>query len=303
MFRQHIFHRIGLQKIVSSKYFFSNDINTNNLRQIFGVSTSRFGRIEEKALKIKIKETSQIGDIIDNIFMPEDINGRLKEMYLPDFDNTKILTYSSDKYPNLSSYQSKFLFKLRLLMLNNLPETELPNCERFIDDFAAYLYDIVGFDDGKDLIMQPCNLRLKICDEEFAAHADKEGRRGAEITWVLCEDKHRKSSTYKKGDIQLASCMIAAFQENYNLLDTIYPQKIIGMKIIADRFYFYSMNISETYLNDLYSKLPEDNVELIKYSSDGLSIADPKQRQEIFKYLTAMKEYALNLEPKKIKNL
>ncbi len=42
--------------------------------------------------------------------------------------------------------------------------------------------------------------------------ADKEGRRGLELTWIIQEDKHKKSSTYRHGDLQLACAMIAATQ-------------------------------------------------------------------------------------------
>ena len=89
------------------------------------------------------------------------------------------------------------------------------------------------FEDGTELILMPCLLRLTIGEESFAAHAlrqfsknaalenvseSKEGRRETEIVWcevtgkhrvdrVLDEDKHKYSDTWcpsdKRGDIQL----------------------------------------------------------------------------------------------------
>jgi hypothetical protein len=99
---------------------------------------------------------------------------------------------------------------------------------------VTFLCERANLDDGLDLTMRPCNLHLLLGPEKFAAIADKEGRRGTELTWLLQEDKHRKSSTYKHGDLQLACAMIAASQQNYNMLEEIYPSKILGMKFVAN---------------------------------------------------------------------
>ncbi len=56
----------------------------------------------------------------------------------------------------------------------------------------------------------PCILRLQLGLENFAAYANKEGRRETEITWVIDEDKHRFDRRWKRGDVQLIANMIAA---------------------------------------------------------------------------------------------
>ena len=55
-----------------------------------------------------------------------------------------------------------------------------------------------------------------IGSNSYAAFADREGRRGTEIIWILDEDKHKFDSKYfattkyLRGDIQLIANMIAA---------------------------------------------------------------------------------------------
>ena len=69
--------------------------------------------------------------------------------------------------------------------------------------------------DKAELTVRPYNLRLRISDQSFSASEDKEGGKGIELAWLIQEDKHRKSTTYKHGDLQPACSMIAAFQQNY----------------------------------------------------------------------------------------
>lgn len=219
---------------------------------------------------------------------------------MPNFDSAKIMALNPENYRNeLSRDQIKFLYKLKLVLLNNDSDLESKRCERFIDDFVHYLYDKAGMDDGIDLIMRPCNLYLNIGNESFAAIADMEGRRGAEITWILCEDKHLKTSTYKHGDIQLASGLIAAFQLNYNFLEEIYPERIIGIKVVASSFYFYSMQMNTSYINQLFEGLPNTDIQVLKYPKDGMRIDDPIARKEIFICLSIIRKHALALENRK----
>ncbi len=92
---------------------------------------------------------------------------------------------------------------------------------------AIELMKAVKYDDGQNLTMRPCSLRLSVGDRSFAAEADREGRRGLDIIWIMQENKHIDDTRYSEGDVQLVSCMIAAaYQANYRD-----PGKMIGIKI------------------------------------------------------------------------
>lgn len=202
------------------------------------------------------------------------------------------------EHSHLEVPQKRFLNKLRLVLLNNDYASEESNFEKFIDNMMLFVYDHMGFDDGKRLIMRPCNLKLHIGDNSYAAHTDLEGRIGNEVIWVLCEDKHIESKSYKKGELQLICSMIAAYQYNYNsFYGTVHPQKILGTRVVADRFHFYCIEAPSDYIDSLFDGLPDVKLYVTKFpsSNEGLSIANPDSRKNILRYLHLIRNYALSL--------
>lgn len=267
-------------------------------------SASQFASREEIALRITVEETDSITNIIPTIQYPytrDDIISELRQFLLPDFNKIEIMTFSPNKpaSANLSKSQKMFLNKLRYLVINNDIGNVDPSFEKYIDEFVSFLYYQGGFDDGENLTMKPCNLRMEISNESFATYADREGRRGTEIVWILCEDKHRSSRRYKKGETQMIACMIAAMQWNRAILNEMYPKYIIGIRVIGDQFCFYSSEITKDYLDDLYSGLPKHDLKVLKYpSKEGLSISKEDERAEILLNLSLLRKYAMELTPK-----
>lgn len=275
-----------------------------------GNSTSCFGKKAECFMNIHIHETDSFDDIINNgtadkdkiTYEEADINPELKDLFLHDFDRDAIRIYKPQNHKDLPKHAQTFLYKLSTVVNNNHVPIEPVHVEDYIHDLMDNVLREAKFEDGTELILMPCVLKLVIGEENFAAHADKEGRRGTEIIWVLDEDKHRYDKRWKKGDIQLIANMIAAAQTNRSLLEQLYPAKMLGIKFDADRLYFYSACITEEYLNEL-SELPANKrceVELVvnKFpKSKELSLSFYEDRKEIFMYLSAFRKYALGLEP------
>ncbi|CAG8474699.1 30861_t:CDS:2 [Racocetra persica] len=142
-------------------------------------------------------------------------------------------------------------------------------------------------------------LELEINENEFEVYADREGKRGAEIVWVLCEDKHKGAIKYKKWEAHLVACMIAAAQWNYSMLDEVYPEKIVGIRVIGDKFCFYSANTDQSYLEDLLCGLPRNDLHVHKYPKGyGFCISNANERLEVLACLSDLKSYALSLSPK-----
>ncbi|KAK9659905.1 hypothetical protein K7432_018304, partial [Basidiobolus ranarum] len=199
----------------------------------FGNSASQFSLKEELALRINISDVDCIKDIIGTT---DDVidDTSFAKFYLPGFNKGEIMTFVPTKHPELFSSQKKFLNKLRIVMVNNDITSVGINFEKYIDEFVSFLYSEMEFDDGEELTMQPCHLRMEIGETTFAAYADREGRRGTEIVWILNEDKHRGSTRYKKGEVQMVACMIAAMQWNYSISEDACPKKIIGIRVIGD---------------------------------------------------------------------
>ena len=211
----------------------------------------------------------------------------MEELLLENFDETKIKSYTPTKEDGLTTNQRRFLLKLKLVLINNDSETS----RRFIDDMVTFLCERANLDDGLDLTIRPCNLHLLLGPEKFAVTADKEGRRGTELTWLLQDNS-------KHNDLQLECAMIAASQQNYNMLEEIYPSKILGMKFVANVVYFCSMIPEQDYIEELIDGIPIENSTSV-HKFDGLSLTDPDQRKLVFKYMTALYSWAMSLEPRK----
>ncbi len=203
--------------------------------------------------------------------------------------------YKPIAHKSLPKHAQTFLYKLSLVVNNNYAPVEPKHVEDFIHDLMDNVLKAAGFEDGTDLILMPCTLRLQVGTKSLAAYADREGRRGTEIIWILDEDKHR----WKKGDIQLIANMIAAAQANDLAMNKVYPTNMLGIKFDADCIYFYSACVTKEYLDDLANEGIPNSALVVKKFPEGreLSLSVPRDRIEIFTYLSALKKYAMNLEP------
>lgn len=261
----------------------------------FRNSTSRFRQGEHNALRIHIQNAGTPDQILANANTPT--SAGLQPLELPGFSEGTIFTYEPHPNDGLSVVQRKFLTKLRLVLINNIPELAASNCEEYTRDLMSHICECAGLDDGMDLILLPCNLRLEIGEGSFAVQADKEGRRGRELVCIIQEEKHRGTSTYLHGDLQIACAMIAAAQHNYRLFNTVYPPKILGVKIVADRVYFCAISPSEAYLNSLFRGLPlSQDATMLRFPSNGLSLSNPQERTMFLQYLSSLRSELLSLE-------
>jgi len=135
--------------------------------------------MEERALRIVVKEVSSMRSVIGRD--RQGIAPELAGFILEDFDRDSISNFNPSVHDRLTKNQRKFLVKLREVVVNNnVAGGTKGSFERYIDEFVLFLYDMAGFDDGRDLIMRPCNLVLDLGDDDFAAQADREGTRGTE---------------------------------------------------------------------------------------------------------------------------
>ncbi|KXN73189.1 hypothetical protein CONCODRAFT_3854 [Conidiobolus coronatus NRRL 28638] len=247
----------------------------------FRSSASKFRAEEEASLKIRV-------DDIDNMFvLDQEISN---ELLLQNFGYNEILTFNSRNYPDLSSNQKRFIGKLKRVIINNSAATIEANFEKLIDDMTLVLYENVGLDDGDRLTMGPCNIGLSIGDSVFATHADREGRVDDTIVWLMCEDKHVRSLTYKHGEVQLICSMIGGHQFN---IDKNIP--IYGIRVVADNFWFYRMVRPDRYIEEIYDGIPISEIHVQRYPNGGLKITDASQRRTIIQCLNAMRSDILSL--------
>lgn len=263
----------------------------------FRNSTSLFREKERVALNIQIRDVNTPDMIFNAAHINVSIYDGLQSLELPGFNDGSIFAYEANPNDGLNVVQRKFLTKLRFVLINNHPDSTASKCEEYVRDLAVHLCDCAGLDDGMNLVLLPCNLRLQVGGASFAAIADKEGRRGRELACVIQEEKHRGTSTYLKGDLQIACAMIAATQHNYNLFETIYPQKMLGIKIVADRVYFCAISPSKAYIDNLLDGLRiQHEVTMFKFPADGFSLSNPQERVALLQHMSSLRSELLSLE-------
>lgn len=263
----------------------------------FHSSTSSFRRKEQDALNIIITETGNPADIFEQTLISSTtINENLEHLLLKEYSDKDIISFVASANDGLTSNQRKFLVKLKQVLINNNPDSEAPNCERYIDEMMYFLLDQANLDDGLEITMRPCILKLTISNEQFAANAEREGRVNTKLIFVVQEDKHIKSTTYKHGDLQIACSMLAAVQYNYQQDESLFHNNMYGIKVVADIFYFCVICPSQEYIEALYNGLQDlEKHELViyKFPNKGFKLSNPEDRQHIFKYLTCLRKAAL----------
>lgn len=283
------------RKLVNYKEVLTDPSESDIDEHSYKSSTSKFNYVEEESLRIKIIPCNSFSYIIEREY-GTNVPQCVKDLYLENFSTDEIKVFNHKKHIELSETASSFLIKLKLVVENNTHVNDVPREERFIDDMAIELLKTVKYDDGKNFTMRPCSLKLVVGDKSFAAEADREGRRGTEIIWIMQENKHIDDTRYSEGDIQLVSCMIAAYQTNYRKMKELYPEKMIGIKIKGDEAYLYSLSMTEEYLISLSRGPPHVDIVVNKYPpKKGLCISNPKDRIQLLQHLWIIREDALRL--------
>ena len=159
---------------------------------------------------------------------------------------------------------------------------------------AFELLKACKFDTGKEFALEPSRLYLKVKDCKFGARADWQCGRGLRLVWVLHGSKHIGTSTYKSGDIQLTACMLAAYQWNYNVLKEYYPDTMLGMKIKGDDLEFFRMLVTPSYMQALETKLPKE--ELLVLKTPALKLSNPDDRLQALLHLWSIRNEGLQLK-------
>jgi hypothetical protein len=275
----------------------------------FKVSTSLFGGLEEEALNMCWSDMESFDEVLNYQAYPEEYTHIAKEtevpepmrhLYMEKLSADDIRIFRPSKHPGISKICSSLFSKLRFVLLNNDQSRQVPREEGHIDDLILDLLKTMEFDDGENMMVKCCYLDLVIAGKSFSANADREGRRGMEILWIMQESKHVNDSRFKDGDVQLVSCMLAACQFNHTQFLKIYPRRMFGIKMKGDQMYFYCMIVTEDYMRALRRGLPlteKEEIYIAKYPSErGLRLSNPEERKQAIRYLWSLRCYAMNIE-------
>ncbi|KAJ3267733.1 hypothetical protein HK104_005647, partial [Borealophlyctis nickersoniae] len=236
----------------------------NLLKNLFwsdlGTSTSKFGRVEEEYLRIRIRDTDDITTILPVNFENDEISPKLSGLLFPNIE----FTFLAEPLPGATVAQQKFIRKLAAVLRDNAAKVP-PRDERNINEFVRFLLDEAGFDDAVE--MNPCLLRLQVGDTEFAtkAHRQIDVNFARAPVVIVDEVKHvNDPRSYKKGAIQHAACMIAAAQQTWGDIDYEGVVKMRGLHWVGPYMRIVLCPVPCEYIDQLLSsRPPKKDVEYI----------------------------------------
>ncbi|KXN70124.1 hypothetical protein CONCODRAFT_70918 [Conidiobolus coronatus NRRL 28638] len=241
------------------------------------------------------------------------VDAELSKFIMPDVSFTEVFNFMD--IDGITEQQRRFLRRLHDVLTKK--------GEKFIDDFISTLLTDGGFDDCQNLFCGPGDLQLKVGKRIHTALPDREcriyvGDDLQEVGWTVVENKTDKGFT-KLSELQLAACMIAAMQHNYNLptQTSKSTRDILGILVSKDKFSFYRCTYNEAYIKSLISGYAIETIVIEKlFFSDpkgkkrahlsrtasknlisSLNIVDPVSRNRILEYLSYFKDYAINFDP------
>ena len=181
----------------------------------FKKSTSLFNHIEANDLRMEYCNAT-FHEVIGVQCKYDEPPQAIQDLVINELDYDEIYTYNSNKHKN-TDQQAIFFTKMSLVLHNNATHNKenakIPRIEKYIDDFVIELTKACQLDVNPKLMMHPGVLKLKIGEAAFAANADREGHFNRNLIWVILENKHVLNTCCKGGDVQLASCMLAACQK------------------------------------------------------------------------------------------
>ena len=261
----------------------------------FKPSTSSFDDVEEKHLNIHIRMSS-FEDVIRYHSMPDvkDLPETMQDLILPGMNGRQMELIDLYERTDLNELQTSFIYRMQQVIENNKSNWAVQREERYIDVLIFELLKACKLSDGREFALEPSRLYLQVKNRRFAALADWQCSRGCRLLWVVHKNKHIATSTYKSGDIQLTACMLAAYQQNYNVLEEYYPDTMLGMKVKGDKLEFFRMLVTPSYMQALETKLPKE--ELLVLKTPALKLSNPDDRLQVLLHLWSIRNEGLQLK-------
>jgi hypothetical protein len=246
-----------------------NDIKEHN----FQSSTSNFNSNDMSMLSITVKEIYQLEDFLSYshiaVEMEEretlyDVARRVGEYECRRFDLELERVLENNKQKQVfSTREDYYCFN--------------PN-ESYIDSFADTIFRISSIYDAKRFeLLRPKN-SLYICNKRYGSSVDRELRvLQTGMVFMIEESKHIGTSSYLKGDLQLACNLIVSHQQNKTtssktsgLLKPL--STVFAIKILAAEVFLYFMNYDEEYLEYLEKGQKKKEITMYKFLYNRSSI-------------------------------
>ncbi|KXN65299.1 hypothetical protein CONCODRAFT_13156 [Conidiobolus coronatus NRRL 28638] len=251
------------------------------------------GEITNEQLKVKVLTTEAISFIFPD-FKHSLIAKELEKFILPGISTDDIINKHESQL-KLSYIQSEFIFKLKQLISESKQDKLAKNRKSASNEFIWFLLQNSGLIQENELDIKFNRLTFVYKLNFYDSFADFTAERGNSIVWTLNNPHHSKLP--KKTDSNhAATSMIAAIQINRRCLQKVFPERMIGISVIDDKFTFYSTKIAVNYLDEVFKGNVTQDLNIYQYpSKNGLSICDEKERFEILKILSNLKEYTMSL--------
>jgi hypothetical protein len=257
------------------------------MSEISGESASKLKETDQAILNVEFEGS-------DTCLIKGEVAEVLKKFVLSNRGVDDVYNYRIIK--GIDEVQRRFLGRLNSIL--TMPD------EKYVDNFINTFLTDGGFDDGEQFECSPGNLVLKVYNR-ISAQPDRECKlitgRKSQILWLIVENKTKDDVGSSR--LQLAACMIAAMQHNYEQ-NKENKEDIMGMLVVRNTFYFYRAIYNEEYLkalkdNNQCSALPLIVQELshrislkrsrssqVRWKQVSLDILLPNEREDILKYMS-----------------
>jgi hypothetical protein len=127
--------------------------------------------------------------------------------------------------------------------------------EQYVNSLIDTLFRFSCLYDAKNFELLAPRHEMTICGKKCGSNVDREMRViTTRMVFLVEESKHVTTSSYLKGDLQLACNLIVAHQENIEVANkkSINPlETVFGIKIIGTEAFIYFMNYNKKYLDYL----------------------------------------------------
>lgn len=227
----------------------------------FKNSTSCFGKQEMEALNISIKNIHDIDDFF----------GLSKISIMPKRKFTL-----NDFAQKAGEYECRRLdLELERVKRNNKRYINGVN-EEHINSLVETLFRFSGLYDAKNVELSTPRHELDICGKKYGSNVDRELKIiKTGMIFMIEESKHVSTSSYLKGDVQLACNLIVAHQENLktSIIRRTRPlETVFAIKVLGTSTFLYFMNYDKNYLEYLQNGKNKTRIIIYKFVFKGKSI-------------------------------
>lgn len=251
-------------------------------------STAYFRETDVLSLNVEYKET--------DTFLPPSSSQAPEEIYISDrhanlFRNC---IYDETIISELSRKERTLAKLISYVMANEI--ATIGTEESRTDSFVDRILRTMEFDEDPLMLQLQPMYKFSVYDKTITSKYDFGVTRNGKIL-LIDEDKHivNTGPSTSWGEYQIAGEILCGAVNNYRMTSS--TDWIYAIRVIGTRFTFYKSFATKSYLNELSSGFPEENMIIFRYPLSArekrfphFDFTDPEERRQIVSTLLSLRE-------------